>query len=156
MSHTIDAARAVVEEYATGRATSFSPDVIDRGSYWFFPVGYAGSCGVIVEKADLRLFPMGSSLSLDDCFWGHEHGFSPDFVILRILDVRDREAAEAFLLPLVREPAGPNPNPRRVWLRASLLNVPFDFAPQSLWLHIPRFRALKPAQPFEYRVLPAR
>ncbi|HKO49668.1 MAG TPA: hypothetical protein VJV79_18190, partial [Polyangiaceae bacterium] len=155
MDQTLTAARALVEEYATGRAVWFSQEVIDRGTYWFFPVGFVGSSGVIVNKSDLALFPMGSALSLDDCFWGHEHGFSPELVVLRILEVHNRDQTVEFLLPFAGAPKGRNPNPRRVWTRNALTVLPFDCPPQCLWLKIPQFRGLQAEQTFEYQLLAA-
>lgn len=154
MQKTLDAARAIVEEYADGRAVWFSQEIIDRGTYWFFPVGFVGSCGVIVDKSDLRLFPMGSALSLDDCFWGHEHGFSPDLVVLRVVEVRDVNEAADFLLPIAGAPEGRNPNTRRAWVRTALSALPFDCPPRRLWLRIPDFRRLHSAIPFVYCLLP--
>jgi hypothetical protein len=152
--HTIDAARVVVEEYARGHAIWFSQEVVDRGTYWFFPVGFTGSSGVIVDKSNLGLFPMGSALPSDDCFWGHEHGFSPDYLVLRTLRVHDMEATVEFLLPLAGGPEVGNPNPRRAWLRATLANLPFDCPPRHLWSSIPAFRLLERSQSFEYELLP--
>jgi hypothetical protein len=155
LHHTLEAARRVVDEYAEGRAVWFSQEIIDRGTYWFFRVGFIGSRGVIVDKADLSVFPMGSALSLEDCFWGHEHGFSPEFVVLRILKVQDLDATVEFLLPLAAGPDGRNPNPRRAWLRTALADLPLDFPPRRLWLNIPDFRRLEHSRPFEYELLSA-
>lgn len=78
LGHSLDEARAAVTLYAEATGSMwFSESIVERDTYWFFPVGFIGSRGVIVDKADLALFPMGSALSIDDCFWGHEHGFSP-------------------------------------------------------------------------------
>jgi len=149
----LEAAHAVVDSYAKHNgACWFSSVVTDRGTYWFFRVGYIGSSGVIVDKADLRLFPMGSALSLDDCFWGHEHGFSPEFLVLRIVAVHDLERTVEFLRRRAGEPDSRNPNVRRVWIRNALTVLPFDCPPQRLWLSIPIFRALEPLQSFEYRL----
>ncbi|MGC4091927.1 MAG: hypothetical protein QM756_29400 [Polyangiaceae bacterium] len=143
----------MVEGYAKDRAVWFSQEIIDRGAYWFFPVGFVGSCGVIVDKADLRLFPMGSALQLDDCFWGHEHGFSQNVLVLRVLQVHDSDGTVEFLLPLAGAPHGRNPNPRRAWIRAALSTLPFDCPSQPLWLRIPAFRKLESTRPFVYELL---
>src|SRR5690348_15809054 len=96
-----DAVRRVRESAEQNAAVPFSDDVVDRGAYWFFPVGYIGSCGVIVDKADGRLSVMGSALSLDDCFWGHEHGFSSESAVLRITRIHDMKRTVEFLFHAV-------------------------------------------------------
>mgnify|MGYP001551214579 CR=1 FL=1 len=156
LGRSLDEARDAVARYseATG-SIWFSESIVERETYWFFPVGFIGSCGVIVNKVDLALFPMGSALSLDDCFWGHEHGFSPDRVTLRILAVHDLEQTIEFLLNFAGAPTDRNPNPRRVWIRNVLSHLPYDCPPQSLWLQIPAFRTLLSPNPFEYKILPS-
>jgi hypothetical protein len=155
LGHSVDDAREVVTEYAKARrATWFSDEIVERDAFWFFHVGFIGSVGVIVDKADLSLFPMGSALPLDDCFWGHERGFSPASVVLRVVAVRDMDPTVEFLLDLAGAPPGRNPNPRRKWIRTVLKRLPYDCPPQNLSLAIPAFRATVPPAPFEYQLLP--
>ncbi|WP_438038273.1 hypothetical protein [Sorangium sp. So ce128] len=140
---TLEQAHQAVQIYAEQcGAVWFERTVIDRGGYWFFPIGHVGSCGVIVDKANGRLSVMGSALSLDDCFWGHEHAFSPEFVCLRIKKVHDEGRTIEFLLYLVTggPPRQRNPNPKRAWLAARLRALPCEFGPERLWLSIPAFR----------------
>lgn len=152
LGHSLDEARALVARYAeASRSRWFSDIVVERETYWFFRVGFIGSCGVIVDKADLALFPMGSALPLDACFWGHEHGFSPKRVILRILAVHDLDQTIEFLLHFAGAPANRNPNPRRAWIRNALSSLPYDCPPQNLWLAIPAFRS---PLPFDYQLFP--
>jgi hypothetical protein len=156
LGHSVDEARGAVDRYAReSRFTWFSRDVVDRETYWFFPVGCVGSCGVIVDKAELSLFPMGSALSLDDCFWGHEHGFSPEAVTLRVLAVHDFDRTIEFLLNFAGAPADRNPNPRRAWIRSALACLPYDCPPQNLSLAVPAFRSFESSRPFDYRLLPS-
>jgi hypothetical protein len=64
VGHSLDEARNAVDRYASAsRSTWFSHEIVERETCWFFQVGYVGSCGVIVNKADLSLFPMGSALA---------------------------------------------------------------------------------------------
>jgi hypothetical protein len=156
LGHSIDDAREVVTEYAKARrATWFSDEIVERDAYWFFPVGFIGSVGVIVDKADLALSPMGSALPIDDCFWGHEHGFSPRAVVLRVLAVHDLDWTIEFLLHFAGAPANRNPNPRRAWIRSALARLPYDCPPQNLWLAIPAFRSFEPPEPFDYQLFPS-
>jgi hypothetical protein len=56
----LDEALRAVRDYADRkRAVWFDQSVLDRGSYWFFHVGFIGSLGVIVDRADGRLYAMG-------------------------------------------------------------------------------------------------
>lgn len=152
--HSLDEAREAVDHYArVTPSTWFSRAVVERETYWFFQVGFIGSCGVIVNKADLALFPLGSGLPTDDWFWGHEHGFSPKLVVLRVRAVRDLDPTIEFLLHLACAPPNRNPNPRRAWLRTALERLPYDCPPQNLWLAIRAFRSLEPPLPFDYHVL---
>jgi hypothetical protein len=154
--HSLDDARSAVDRYAVAnRLTWFSHSIVDRETYWFFPVGYVGSCGVIVNKADLSFFPMGSALPIDDCFWGHEHGFSPQAVTLRVLAVHDLDRTIEFLFRFTDAPTGRNPNPRRAWIRSALERLPYDCPPQNLWWAIPAFRSLESPGPFEYHLFPS-
>ncbi|MGK3969289.1 hypothetical protein WMF01_52945 [Sorangium sp. So ce1667] len=152
----LEQARRIVQTYAEQHgAVWFDDTVVDRGGYWFFRVGYIGSCGVIVDKADGRLSIMGSALSPDDCFWGHEHGFSPDLALLRVTKVHDHRRTIEILLHVVTNgpPRRGSPNPKRAWLAEQLQSLPCDFGPGRLWLSIPIFRDATQQRWFEYEVL---
>ncbi len=156
LGHSLDDAREVVARYAKARrATWFSDEIVEREAYWFFHVGFIGSVGVIVDKADLSLFPVGSALPLDDCFWGHEHGFSRNAVVLRVVAVHDLDRTIEFLLHFAGAPADRNPNPRRAWVRSALARLPYDCPPQNLWLAIPAFRSHELSPHFEYQLVPS-
>lgn len=153
---TIQEARKIADTYAKQRpAAWFDENVIERATYWFFAVGFIGSCGVIVDEADGRLHVMGSGRSLEDYFWAHEHGFSPEFVSLRVTQVHDQRRTVEFLLLLVQD--GPartrNPNPKRAWLEKQLETLPCQFAPQRLALFAPAFRDAAEQSWFEYEVI---
>ncbi|APR86146.1 Hypothetical protein A7982_11495 [Minicystis rosea] len=152
---TREQAHRLVRAHAERKGAIWFDDVVvDRGGYWFFRVGYVGSCGVIVDKADGRLSVMGSALSLDDCFWGHEHGFSPGFLSLCITNVRDHRSTVELLLHLISSgpPRTRNPNPKRAWLSEKIESLPCVFEPQNLWLSIPTFREVLQQGWFEYQV----
>jgi hypothetical protein len=122
------------------------PDgIVDRGSYWFLPVGFVGSAGVIIDKVTGRLFVMGSALRPDEMFWGHEHGFSGERSTLRITDVADMTRTVEFLFYVVSGGPGStrDPHPRRAWLEEMLRQLPQAFRGQSLWLRIPAFREVR-------------
>ena len=152
---TLEQAHRIVECYAEQHeAIWFDPTVIDRGAYWFFRVGYIGSSGVIVDKVDGRLSVMGSALSLDDCCWGHEHGFSPKLVILRVVEVHAWKDTIEHLLRFA--PPQRNPNLRRAWVEDRLRSLPCELGPALLWLDIPLFREVAREGQFEYQILEAR
>jgi len=152
---TLEQAHRAVEFYTDQHgAVWFDPTVIDRGAYWFFRVGYIGSSGVIVDKVDGRLSVMGSALSLDDCFWGHEHGFSPELVLLRVINVHAWNHTIESLLRFA--PRQRNPNPGRAWVADRLRSLPCEFGPGHLWLSIPLFREVAQEGWFEYEIHEAR
>src|SRR5262245_989492 len=103
--------------------------VIDRGDYWFFRVGFIGSAGVIIDKSSGHLFVMGSALSEDDMFWGHENGFSGGPTTLRITSVSDLNNTVEFLFYAVHGGPGStrDPHPRRAWLKEQLRTLPHEF-----------------------------
>ena len=130
--------------------------IVDRGDYWFLPVGFIGSAGVIVDKATGRLSVMGSALSRDDMFWGYENGFSGETSTLRITSVYDMTKAVEFLFYAVSGGPGStrDPHPRRAWLEEKLSDLPQEFQHQSLWLRIPAFRQVREeSRWFEFEVL---
>ena len=147
MPYSVVDAERLVRAYANKHGATWREDepVLEQPTFWYFPVGYIGSCGVIVERSDLSLYPMGS---------GHLRGFSPDQVALRITEVFDLPAAAEFLLPFAGAPRGRNPNPRRAWTRTKLAQLPYVCPPQSLWLAIPAFRRLANSPSFQYEVRP--
>jgi hypothetical protein len=54
--------------------------VIERARWWYIPYTWIGCEGFIVSKDDLYVNWLGSALSLEECFWGHEHGVVNDLV----------------------------------------------------------------------------
>lgn len=148
-----------VREYAREKGAAWfrpPPDgLVDRPGYWFFHVGYIGSAGVIVDKDSGRLHVMGSGLSLDDMFWGHENGFSGERQILRVTKVNDTMETVEFLFYAVSGGPGStrDPHPRRAWLEQLLRELPVEFRSQSLWLSIPAFRHVRETtKRFEFQV----
>jgi hypothetical protein len=119
--------------------------IVERSDYWFLPVGFVGSVGIIIDKASGRLHVMGSSLSQDDFFWGHENGFSGERHTLRVTNVRELGKTVEFLFHAVRGGPGStrDPHPGRQWLEEQLRELPHDFGQQSLWLRIPSFRHIR-------------
>jgi hypothetical protein len=153
-------AEAIVAAYAQeAGAVPLDAAVVERDDLWFFGVGYIGSRGVIVDRADGRLSVLGSApdISLDDCFWGHRRGFTHELAALTVTRIADLPATLEFLFHAIAEgPRGRNPWPRRQWLADKLGELPASFAPQQHWLAIPSFRAMEEDAPFEWRLDDAR
>jgi len=119
--------------------------------WWFFPRFFIGSKGIIIDREDGRVMVLGSALKLDDCFWGHDRGFSGD-LRFRILSVRDEANTQRFLDHI----AMPNPF-RGHWPLKDQPRPdgppPWDFGPQpGLWLRIPAFRRVEPHAWFTYEL----
>ncbi|MFO1501310.1 MAG: hypothetical protein U1G07_23465 [Verrucomicrobiota bacterium] len=54
--------------------------VIENDRWWYFPCGWIGSQGCIVNKDTLYVNWLGSSVCLEHCLWGHDHGLFVDLV----------------------------------------------------------------------------
>jgi hypothetical protein len=54
--------------------------VIETDRWWYIPCCWIGCAGFIVNKDDLYVNWLGSSVSLEQCFWGHDHGVYCDLV----------------------------------------------------------------------------
>src|SRR5258706_354551 len=57
-----------------------SDKVIETDRWWYIPFCWIGCAGFIVSKDDLYVNWLGSALSLEQCFWGHDHGVFCDLV----------------------------------------------------------------------------
>jgi hypothetical protein len=154
----LPAAQSLVEQYAArAGAIRFDGPILDRDTTWFFPVGYIGSSGVIVEKATGRLHVIGSGQPLEEAFWAHEHGFSRDRLVLRILRIHDRRTTIELLFNALDDgpPRRRNPNPRRAWFETVLEALPHELAPQSLVRAAPALRQAAEQGWFEYQIVEA-
>ncbi len=152
---TFEDAQGLIQRYAEHtRSIHFDNPIIDRDTYWFFPVGYIGSPGVI-DNATGRLHVVGSGRPIEDALWAHEHGFSPERVALRILQIHDLRATVELLLCLIDDgpPRQRNPNPKRAWLERTLETLPYEFAPQGLGLSAPALRDAAERGWFEYEII---
>jgi hypothetical protein len=132
---TFEKARAAALAYAKEHGATWFEDkpVVERESFWYFPVGFIGSSGLAVDKQTGKIEPFGSALSLEDDLWTYEHGFMGE-VGLRVTRVHDLDrTVELFLYLRDDGPARtPNPNARRAWLRARLSAPPCEWPSQ--WL----------------------
>lgn len=145
MSISFGGAVVLANEYRKQtQANWLSSDIIEKPSFWFFPIGYIGSAGLIIDKADGRLWPMGSALGSEDMFWGHEHGFSAEFVDLVIEDVYDSENTMQMLKKLAHMPD----------LAASLGRLPLRIKGLKLWLKIPLFKTATEQHWFGFSLVP--
>ncbi|TQV84356.1 hypothetical protein [Aliikangiella coralliicola] len=143
MAITLEEAKSIVEDYKKSHfVTEFDSNVVEQEKFWYFRVGFVGSSGVIVNKFDGRLFVMGSGLSNEEMFWGHENGFSPDKVDIEIFEVNNPLKVSgmvgALLVQLGKAPSHPNRAAREI-ARELIKELPQKFHGVSLWLQIPWF-----------------
>jgi len=72
--------------------------VSENERWWFIPCGWIGSFGCIVNKSDKYVNWLASSvMSMDDCFWGHDHGLFCDIVDFAFDKQTDVELATKLL-----------------------------------------------------------
>lgn len=88
----LEDAREIADEYAKRTGSHwFEPDLMERDAYWVARVGFVGSMGVVIDKADGRVTVLGSAYSLADWLWGYEHGLLEVDGTLRVLAVHDEK-----------------------------------------------------------------
>ena len=110
-------------------------NVIENESWWYIPYCWIGCAGFIVNKDDLYVNWLGSGLSIEKCFWGHDHSIFCDLIDFTFSADTNTELA-ARLLPRFKHM---HPNARGilpngpVWYRES--EIPF-----ALSNHFPTFR----------------
>lgn len=54
--------------------------VIETDRWWYIPFCWIGCAGFIVNKKSMYVNWLGSALSLQQCFWGHNRGVFCDLV----------------------------------------------------------------------------
>ena len=122
--------------------------------WWYFPVGYIGSLGVIVDKVDGHFNILGSAFPFEVWLWGHRRGFKHDTYDLVITEVNDYAATEDFISGLgLRYPTvNSSPvawyDPERV--KSELGKAHRVFQDQRLGLKIPLFKEIEGSNYFEY------
>ena len=74
--------RRFVADGFRGTLEYASDKVIETDRWWYIPFCWIGCFGFIVSKDDLYVNWLGSSstVTLDLCFWGHDHGLFCDLV----------------------------------------------------------------------------
>ena len=99
MSLSLEEAEVIAKKYCQIEGLTWSNDFrAEKDSYYFFPIGYIGSSGVIIDKRHGRLLVLGSGFKLEDQFWAYERGLIPENVNLRILAInRELEAVEKYI-----------------------------------------------------------
>ena len=85
MSRIEEAEAAIRQKWARegfkGKLQYDPAKIIENERWWFIPCGWIGSFGCIVNKSDKYVNWLGSSvMTMEDCFWGHDHGVFYDLV----------------------------------------------------------------------------
>ena len=153
----LEDARAIADDYAKRTGSHwFEPDLMERDAYWVARVGFVGSMGVVIDKADGRVTVLGSAYSLADWLWGYEHGLLEVDGTLRVLAVHDEEETVELLsaVGVGGPPRSRNPWPRRTWVREQLSELPADFPWQGeLGLLTPSFQTAAAERWFDFEVI---
>jgi hypothetical protein len=71
--------------------------VVETERWWYIPFSWIGCAGFIVNKDDLYVNWLGSCLSLEQCFWGHDHGVICDLVDFTFSSDTDKSLAVRLL-----------------------------------------------------------
>ena len=137
---------AGVLEYDTSK-------VIENDRWWYIPFCWIGCFGFIVSKDDLYVnwLCSASNLSLNECFWGHDHGLFCDLVDFTFSPNTDIKIAER-LLPKLKHT---NPDERGVppkqpiWYRDSEVTFALSSKFPSFKRHIVWFAIADLRQAYE-------
>jgi hypothetical protein len=124
-----------------------SDKVIETDRWWYIPFCWIGCAGFIVSKGDFYVNWLGSALSLEDCFWGHEHGVFCDLVDFEFSPDTDRAFAARLLSRFKHmRPSASGVLPSEpVGYRDSEIAAAFSsqfpiFARHFVWFSIPELR----------------
>lgn len=111
-----DAIRAVDERLSPNGPQSTIHGNIEREHWWYIPPGCVtiGYAGAIVDKADLFVSLLSTSLSLEDSFWGHDHGIVADLVDLTVYEVEDVTVLTSIFRHMRRQVTSRYEAPRKV------------------------------------------
>jgi len=152
----IKEANAIAANYKEKNSCAdFGTGTIEREDYWFYPIGYMGSSGIIINKSDKRIFIMGSALSEEEMFWGHEHGFSPKKLDFEIIEVSNSLKVSGLLAGVLRQLGRAPHSPMRAGREMAsemLKSLPLKFEGISLWLSIPWFMEAEKEAWLEYKI----
>ena len=96
-----DAEDAIRRRFAAdgfrGTLAYASDKVVETDRWWCIPYCWRGCAGFIVNKDDSYVNWLGSSLTLEHCFWGHDHGVFYDLVDFAFSPDTDRTLAAQLL-----------------------------------------------------------
>jgi len=132
---------------------------------WYFPNGeeIVGSSGVIVNKADGRVFVLGSVFSVERDIKYYHRGFQSDHYDLVVLDVFDLPAAVALIKAIRPVVVEPTYQSGTVWRMPRFLSeteisdrlaaLPALFADIPLYFHYERLDQAEEGRAFAYRAI---
>ncbi len=127
-----------VSQSAGQRVEVDESQALEAESWWFIPAVWIGCSGYIVEKESEEVTALGSGLSLDLWFWGHERGAlkSPCTLVI------NRVNSASHSLQLMRK------------LDMSEVPVQFPHRVQAntLWLALPVLKEAEETGAFEFHV----
>jgi hypothetical protein len=132
-------------------------EIVDYGSFWYFPVWWIGCCGVLVDRELGALCTLGSGLPIETWVEAYRLGLRYDWerwTITRVIDLP--QAVELLLTMGVRRSTFEH-LPIRPWTADALADrlrvLPATFNGQRTWQAYPEIVELARAGlPFEYTV----
>jgi hypothetical protein len=89
--------RRFVADGFRGTLEYASDKVIETQRWWYIPFCWIGCLGFIVSKDDLYVNWLGSGVTLEQCFWGHDRGVFCDLVDFAFARDTDPAVAERLL-----------------------------------------------------------
>jgi hypothetical protein len=112
----------------------------EASDWWYVPIGFIGCAGHIVEKQTGVIRQLGSSHSLDLCFWAQVRGLLREGCTLVIDRIHDRETARRLIRQRWRKPD------------ELLATIPVRIEMQHLWFELPLLREAERTGAFTFHV----
>ncbi len=72
--------KRLIDDRFRGELRYDAAKIIETDRWWYIPFTWIGCAGFIVNKEDLYVNWLGSALTLEQCFWGQDHGVYCDLV----------------------------------------------------------------------------
>lgn len=162
---TFDKAKQFAHDELLGSDLTLDENVIIEKSFgWFFGVSENYGCsGIIVDRDNGHVFPLGSGHTLEEYFDAYVAGFKYDFYDLTILSIQDISKTARLLFRLFMRCVIPEDENRAIsqisqaysveQIQLALKSLPCTFSNQKFNLHFETFQEIDKADCCKYQLI---